>query len=97
MSEQRTFANLAWQNRKKVTRREQFLAEMNRDDPVGGPAGAVRAALPHRLARPVSSASSAFSLLSPRESSCFFRLSLGWSGGLAHGQDGIAVFVRNIS
>jgi IS5 family transposase len=30
MSEQRTFAGLAWQNKKKVTRREQFLAEMNR-------------------------------------------------------------------
>lgn len=30
MSEQRTFASLAWQNKKKVTRREQFLAEMNR-------------------------------------------------------------------
>jgi IS5 family transposase len=29
MSEQRTFAGLAWQNKKKVTRREQFLAEMN--------------------------------------------------------------------
>jgi IS5 family transposase len=29
MSEQRTFAGLAWQSKKKVTRREQFLAEMN--------------------------------------------------------------------
>lgn len=30
MSEQRTFAGLAWQDKKKVTRRERFLAEMNR-------------------------------------------------------------------
>lgn len=30
MSAQRTFAGLAWQEKKKVTRREQFLAEMNR-------------------------------------------------------------------
>lgn len=30
MSEQRTFAGLAWQDKKKVTKREQFLAEMNR-------------------------------------------------------------------
>lgn len=30
MSEQQTFAGLAWQTKKKVTRREQFLAEMNR-------------------------------------------------------------------
>lgn len=29
MSEQRTFAGLAWQEKKKVTRRERFLAEMN--------------------------------------------------------------------
>lgn len=30
MSEQRTFAGLAWQEKKKVTRRERFLAEMNK-------------------------------------------------------------------
>jgi IS5 family transposase len=30
MSEQRTFAGLAWQDKKKVTRRERFLAEMNK-------------------------------------------------------------------
>ena len=30
MSEQRTFAGLAWHDKKKVTRRERFLAEMNR-------------------------------------------------------------------
>jgi hypothetical protein len=30
MSEQQTFATLAWQNKKKVPRRKQFLAEMNR-------------------------------------------------------------------
>lgn len=30
MSEQRTFAGLAWQAKKKVTRRERFLAEMDR-------------------------------------------------------------------
>jgi len=29
MGEQRTFAGLAWSDKKKVTRREQFLAEMN--------------------------------------------------------------------
>jgi len=29
MSEQRTFAGLAWSDKKKVTRRERFLAEMN--------------------------------------------------------------------
>ena len=29
MSEQRTFAGLAWDRKGKVTRREQFLAEMN--------------------------------------------------------------------
>ncbi len=29
MSEQRTFAGLAWTDKKKVTRRERFLAEMN--------------------------------------------------------------------
>jgi hypothetical protein len=29
MSEQRTFASLAWQGKGKVTRREQFLAEMD--------------------------------------------------------------------
>lgn len=29
MSEQRTFAGLAWDSKKKVTRRERFLAEMN--------------------------------------------------------------------
>jgi len=29
MSEQRTFAGLAWNDKKKVTRRERFLAEMN--------------------------------------------------------------------
>ena len=29
MSEQRTFAGLAWQSKKKVTRRERFLAEMD--------------------------------------------------------------------
>jgi IS5 family transposase len=29
MSEQRTFASLAWTEKKKVTRRERFLAEMN--------------------------------------------------------------------
>src|SRR5438067_8371676 len=29
MGEQRTFAGLAWTERKKVTRRERFLAEMN--------------------------------------------------------------------
>jgi transposase, IS5 family len=30
MAEQRTFADLAWDGKKKVTRREQFLAEMDR-------------------------------------------------------------------
>ena len=30
MSAQRTFAGLAWSDKKKVTRRERFLAEMNR-------------------------------------------------------------------
>ena len=30
MSEQRTFAGVAWQQKKKVTRRERFLAEMDR-------------------------------------------------------------------
>ena len=30
MGEQRTFADLAWDGKKKVTRREQFLSEMNR-------------------------------------------------------------------
>jgi len=29
MSEQRTFASLAWQAKSKVTRRERFLAEMD--------------------------------------------------------------------
>ena len=29
MSEQRTFGDLAWDGKKKVTRREQFLAEMD--------------------------------------------------------------------
>ena len=29
MGEQRTFAGLAWTEKKKVTRRERFLAEMN--------------------------------------------------------------------
>jgi IS5 family transposase len=29
MSEQRTFAGLAWTAKTKVTRRERFLAEMN--------------------------------------------------------------------
>jgi hypothetical protein len=29
MSKQRTFASLAWQAKGKVTRREQFLAEMD--------------------------------------------------------------------
>ena len=29
MSEQRTFASLAWQGKGKVTRRERFLAEMD--------------------------------------------------------------------
>ena len=29
MSEQRTFAGLAWERKGKVTRRERFLAEMN--------------------------------------------------------------------
>ena len=29
MGEQRTFAGVAWARKKKVTRREQFLAEMN--------------------------------------------------------------------
>lgn len=30
MSDQRTFASMAWQQKKKVTRREQFLSEMNK-------------------------------------------------------------------
>jgi IS5 family transposase len=29
MGTQRTFAGLAWSEKKRVTRREQFLAEMN--------------------------------------------------------------------
>ena len=29
MSKQRTFGDLAWDGKKKVTRREQFLAEMD--------------------------------------------------------------------
>jgi IS5 family transposase len=29
MSEQRTFASVAWQQKGKVTRRERFLAEMD--------------------------------------------------------------------
>ncbi len=29
MREQRTFAEMAWEKKGKVTRREQFLAEMN--------------------------------------------------------------------
>ena len=29
MSEQRTFAGLAWTEKKRITRRERFLAEMN--------------------------------------------------------------------
>jgi len=38
MGEQRTFAGIAWKPKGKVTRREQFLAELDARDPLGAAA-----------------------------------------------------------
>lgn len=38
MGDQRTFASMAWSAKGKMTRRERFLAEMERGDSVGAPA-----------------------------------------------------------